>query len=92
MRVSQAGDIIRILNSNGEVFVEYTYNAFGEVLLVTGPLASTIGQNNPFRYRGYYYDKETGFYYLNSRYYDPTVGRFLNADGIVSIILKDNIQ
>ena len=53
------------------------------MLSVTGSLASTIGQYNPFRYRSYYYDTETGFYYLQSRYYDPTVGRFLNADGIV---------
>jgi len=78
------GDIIRILNTEGVVLVEYTYNAFGEVLSVTGSHASTLGQRNPFRYRGYYYDKETGFYYLNSRYYDPTVGRFLNADGYIS--------
>ena len=41
-----------------------------------------MAEKNPFRYRGYYYDNETGFYYLNSRYYDPGVGRFLNADGI----------
>ena len=39
---------------------------------------------NPFRYRGYYYDNETGFYYLQSRYYDPSTGRFINADGYVS--------
>jgi RHS repeat-associated protein len=50
---------------------------------VSGTLASTIGIDNPFRYRGYYLDNETGFYYLNSRYYDPQVGRFINADGIV---------
>ncbi|MBR6563606.1 MAG: hypothetical protein IKK70_06695 [Clostridia bacterium] len=46
-------------------------------------MASTLGQYNPFRYRSYYYDVETGFYYLQSRYYDPTVGRFINADGII---------
>ncbi len=78
------GDIIRILNTDGVVLVEYTYNAYGEVLSITGSHASTLGQRNPFRYRGYYYDKETGFYYLNSRYYDPTVGRFLNADAYTS--------
>ena len=53
------------------------------MLSITGTLASTIGQINPFRYRGYYYDTETGFFYLQSRYYDPVVGRFLNADGII---------
>ena len=44
----------------------------------------SLGRDNPFRYRGYYYDIDTGFYYLQSRYYDPEVGRFLNADGYVS--------
>jgi len=74
------GDIIAILNTSGTKVVEYTYNAWGEVLSVTGSLASTVGQANPFRYRGYYYDSETGFYYLQTRYYDPVVGRFLNSD------------
>ncbi len=44
-------------------------------------MASTLGVDNPFRYRGYYYDEESGLYYLNSRYYDPVTGRFINADG-----------
>ncbi len=74
------GDVVRILDSLGEVVTEYTYDAWGNVLTVTGSLASTVGRYNPFRYRSYYYDTETGFYYLQSRYYDPTVGRFLNAD------------
>ena len=77
------GDVIRILNNYGEVVTEYTYDAWGKVLTTTGSLASTIGQYYPFRYRGYYYDTETGFYYLQSRYYDPVVGRFLNADSII---------
>ena len=50
------------------------------MLSVTGTLASTIGQSNPYRYRGYWFDSETGFYYLQSRYYDPQMGRFINAD------------
>ena len=74
------GDIVRILNSVGTIVTEYTYDAWGKVLTTTGSMASTVGKYNPFRYRGYYYDVETGFYYLQSRYYDPTVGRFLNAD------------
>ncbi len=77
------GDVIRILDYSGNVVVEYTYDAWGKVLSVSGSMANTLGQRNPFRYRSYYYDAETGFYYLQSRYYDPTVGRFLNADGIV---------
>ncbi len=77
------GDVVRILNSSGTVVTEYTYDAWGKVLTTTGTMASTVGKYNPFRYRSYYYDTETGWYYLQSRYYDPTVGRFLNADGIV---------
>ena len=69
-----------IYNANGELVTEYTYDAWGAPLTVTGSLAETIGQVNPIRYRGYYYDSETGLYYLNSRYYDPEVGRFINAD------------
>ena len=67
----------------GDTVTQYTYDAWGEVLSVTGSLASSIGRINPFRYRGYYYDTETGFYYLQSRYYDPVVGRFLNADKLI---------
>ena len=46
-------------------------------------MAATLGELNPFRYRGYYFDTESGLYYLNSRYYDPEIGRFLNADGLI---------
>ena len=76
------GDIIRILDDAGAVVVEYTYDTWGKVLSITGSAASTIGELNPYRYRSYRYDTETGFYYLNSRYYDPEVGRFINADAI----------
>ena len=77
------GDVIGIINSNGATVVEYKYDAWGNILATTGSMASTLGVTNPFRYRGYYYDTESGWYYLNSRYYDPQVGRFLNADGII---------
>ncbi len=77
------GDILRILDRTGTAVVEYTYDAWGNILSVTGSMANTLGQYNPFRYRGYYYDSETDLYYLNSRYYDAEVGRFINADGIV---------
>ncbi len=88
------GDVIGILNANGTKVVEYTYSAWGEVLSITGTLVSTIGQTNPIRYRGYYYDNETGFYYLQLRYYDPTTQRFINSDKYVSTgqgILGDNM-
>ena len=79
------GDVIGILDSQGTQVVEYTYNPWGEILSTTGSMADTIGQKNPLRYRGYYYDSETGFYYLQSRYYDPVVQRFINADGQINL-------
>ena len=74
------GDVVAIANYSGEVVVEYTYDAWGNPLSCTGSLADTLGKKNPFRYRGYVYDEETGLYYLNSRYYDPRVGRFICGD------------
>ena len=76
------GDVVGILDSTGTEVVKYTYDAWGKVLSVTGSLASTLGTLQPFRYRGYVYDVETGLYYLRSRYYRPTWERFLNADTI----------
>ena len=77
------GDITKIYDWFGNEVTSYTYDAWGKIISVTGSLSSTVGQANPFRYRSYYYDTETGWYYLNSRYYDPSVGRFINADGII---------
>ena len=86
-RKNAQGDIISILDNTGNVVVNYTYNAWGEhkVLNPDGTentAADFIGNLNPFRYRSYYYDTETGLYYLKTRYYDPITGRFLNADDI----------
>ena len=78
------GDVVAVYEYDGDLVVRYAYNAWGKILSVTGTAANTIGRYNPLRYRGYYYDNETGFYYLNSRYYDPNVGRFLNADGYIN--------
>ena len=77
------GDVVGIIDTAGTKVVEYSYDVWGVPLTVTGTLADTIGQKNPIRYRGYYYDSETGFYYLNTRYYDPEIGRFLNADSAI---------
>jgi len=77
-------DIIGILNSSGVQVVSYVYDSWGNPISTTGTLATTVGADNPFRYRGYYFDSDTGLYYLNSRYYDSTVGRFINSDGLVS--------
>jgi RHS repeat-associated protein len=77
-------DIIGILDSSGTQVVSYTYDAWGNQQPISGSLAATIGVENPFRYRGYYFDTETGLYYLNSRYYDSVTGRFINADSLVT--------
>ena len=72
------------LNTHGTSVVSYTYDAWGKLLATGGDLATTLGVHNPLRYRGYVYDTETGLYYLQSRYYDPEVGRFINSDILVS--------
>ena len=79
------GDITGIFDSTGTLVVEYTYgNAWGFGITVSGSKAAEIGACNSLRYRGYYYDSESGLYYLNTRYYDPSICRFVNADGYVS--------
>ncbi|MBR3918386.1 MAG: RHS repeat-associated core domain-containing protein [Clostridia bacterium] len=71
-------DVTAILDQNGNVVAEYLYDAWGKCYITYDPTG--IGAINPIRYRSYYYDTETGLYYLNSRYYDPNTGRFINAD------------
>ena len=78
------GDIVKLIDANGVSVVEYTYDTWGKKVTTTGSLAGTLGLFQPFRYRGYVYDWETGFYYLQSRYYDPTTGRFISADVLLS--------
>ena len=77
------GDIIGILDRNGVEVVTYLYDTWGKLISTTGSKASTIGEDNPFRYRGYYYDEETGLYYLNQRYYNPEWGRFISSDNVL---------
>ena len=74
------GDIVAIYNESGAKVGTYTYDAWGNCTVNPTSGYNFILSNNPFRYRGYYYDTETGFYYLQSRYYNPTWGRFINAD------------
>jgi len=72
-------------NASGTKLISYHYNAWGLVYPVySNGGRTTSAVNNPFKYRGYYHDSETGFYYLNSRYYDPEICRFLNPDAFVS--------
>ena len=77
-------DIVKLIDKTGATVVEYRYDSWGKLLSTSGSLASTLGKNNPFRYRGYVYDEETGFYYLQSRYYHPEVGRFISSDVLLS--------
>ena len=74
------GDVVKLISASGTVYANYTYNAWGEILSSSG----TMAEINPLRYRGYYYDRETGWYYLQSRYYDPSMHRFINADTFAS--------
>ncbi len=84
------GDVIGIYDSTGTIVVQYLYDSWGKLVSTTGSLADTIGVKNPLRYRGYYYDNETGWYYLQSRYYDPETCRFINADSL--LIAGDYLQ
>ena len=81
---SLQGDIVAILDENGNTVVSYGYDAWGAPLWCTGELAETLGKVQPFRYRGYVFDEETGLYYLRSRYYNPRWGRFVNEDLFLS--------
>ena len=83
------GDIIGVYTEAGTYIGGYTYDAWGNctVSVASGNTAlqsAIVRTMNPFRYRGYYYDTETSLYYLQSRYYDPSTGRFVNADGYIS--------
>ena len=75
--------VVALLDSTGTAVVKYRYDAWGKPISKTGDLASTLGTIQPFRYRGYVYDEETGLYYLRSRYYNISTIRFLNADTIL---------
>ena len=75
------GDVIGIFDASGNCVVTYHWsNAWGWMPYAYGSMASTLGTLNPLRYRGYVYDEETSLYYLNSRYYAPTYGRFISPD------------
>ena len=79
-RKNAFGDVTEIYNAEGELVAKYNYSAYGKCEIKDSQ--DDVAKINPIRYRGYYYDEETGLYYLKSRYYDPETGRFLNADDI----------
>ena len=74
------GDVVAIVRATtGQIVAKYSYDAWGNCT-VTNATGYTVGDKNPFRYRGYYYDTETGLYYVSSRYYDPEIGRWISPE------------
>ena len=93
------GDVIGLYGASGNQLVKYEYDAWGKVISETDAngnaltgTGATFNEINPFRYRGYYYDSETGLYYLQSRYYDPEVGRFVNSDACNLIVVAPTLM
>ncbi|WP_443597018.1 RHS repeat-associated core domain-containing protein [Agathobacter sp.] len=74
------GDVTGLVDSNNNVVVNYRYDSWGKEISTTDTSGCFISTLNPFRYRRYVYDQETGLYCLGSRYYDPEVGRFISPD------------
>jgi RHS repeat-associated protein len=88
------GDTIGLIDGQGNEVVTYSYDSWGNVISIFGRLKNTVGVKNPYRYRRYRYDEETKLYYLQSRYYNPEWGRFINADAIagnVGVLLSHNV-
>ncbi len=83
-------DVIAMIDSKGNEVVRYTYDSWGRVMSITGSMRDSLGERNPFRYRGYYYDTETGLYYLKNRYYDTEIRRFINSDTVVGKIPENS--
>ena len=80
--------ITGLIDANGTAVVNYRYDSWGMLTGISGSMAGTLGKDNPYRFKGYYYDEETGMYYLKSRYYQPEICRFISADDIS--IMLDN--
>lgn len=82
-------NILGIVDSTGNLVVQYAYNAWGKNLGITGTLATTVGEYNPFRYKGYHFDSDTGMYYCHTRYYVPDWCRWLCGDDFYFIKTDD---
>ena len=82
------GDVVGLVDSSNQVVVRYQYNSWGKVTSTQDTSGVSLATLNPFRYRKYVHDPETGLYCLGSRYYDPEVGRFVNADDTDVIFAK----
>ena len=79
------GDILAVYNSSKTALATYTYDAFGNASVTYANVQNNSARLNPFRYRGYYWDDELELYYLQSRYYDPEIGRFISPDSVENI-------
>ena len=90
-RKDAQANIVALLDNTGAVVVKYKYDAWGKCQIESDTSGCNIGTLNPFRYRNYYFDTETGFYFLKTRYYDPEIGRFMTIDDI-SYLDPDSIN
>ena len=88
--LNPTGDVIALVDTEWNTVVSYAYDSWGNVTAIEGD--QDLGKKNPLRYRGYYWDEETGLYYLASRYYDPEVGRFISADTIEVLKIQENFD
>ena len=87
------GDVVGLIDSSNKVVVRYQYNSWGKVTSSEDTSGVSLATLNPFCYRKYVYDPETGLYCLGSRYYDPEVGRFMNADDFETLTYQlDSVQ
>lgn len=89
-RKNLQGDIISITDFSGQEVAKYSYDAWGVCTILVDASDDYIASVNPYRYRGYYFDVETGLYYLQSRYYDPVIGRFVNGDDVECSTIESN--
>ena len=90
-RKDAQANIVALLDNNGSVVVKYKYDAWGKCVVDASTTNTELANLNPFRYRSYYFDTETGFYFLKTRYYDPEIGRFMTIDDI-SYLDPDSIN
>lgn len=88
------GDIVAVYNQSGVKCISYVYDAWGNTTrtIHNGSGTNAYAQYNPFTYRGYYYDSEMGLCYLNSRYYDPQTGRFLNGPRKIGLTISQDVD
>ena len=81
-RKDAQANIVELLDNTGTVVVKYRYDAWGNCVVDANTINTELANLNPFRYRSYYFDTETGFYFLKTRYYDPEIGRVMTIDDI----------